>query len=86
MTLEEAGAILREMHAEGKARRESAVSVILFGFRYAEELESLSLADVIWRAGLGNNYRAQVMHGSTLRKYLMERPSDDLSESETDSE
>ena len=64
---------LKEMHAKGKSRGEAAISVILFGFKYDEELENHSVREIVELAGLGKNYHNHVYYGRKLTQYLKER-------------
>ena len=50
--------------------REKVTHIHLFGIKYARELASLSLADVLAQSGLPMSYVAEVNKGINLAKYV----------------
>lgn len=71
MTLEEAARLLREMYDDPRTGK--AVSVHLFGIRYAEALQDMSLQDIAVRAGISKSYGTEIAKGRTLARYVVER-------------
>ncbi len=70
MTVEEAGELLRRMY-ETAPYREKTTYIRLFGIKYASDLDSLSLKDVVTKAGLGRpSYDTEVRKGMNLAKYV----------------
>ena len=49
---------------------EKVTHIHLFGIKYARELESLSLADVLAQSGLPMSYVTEVNKGINLAKYV----------------
>ena len=70
MTVDEAGRILREMYDAGKKRREAAVTMHLFGIRYAKDLDRLDVGNVLDAAGISRNYRGEINRGRNLGKFV----------------
>ena len=50
-----------------------AVSIHLFGIRYAEELGGMPIEEVVARAGLPKSYQTEVRKGMTLARYVVEK-------------
>jgi 5-methylcytosine-specific restriction protein B len=71
MNIEQAAEALQRMYndpATGKA-----VSIHLFGIRYAEQLSDLSLEEVVKRAGLPTSYKTELRKGINLARYVVEK-------------
>ncbi len=51
-----------------------AVSVDLFGIRYATELDGMSLKEVVISAGLPETYQTEIRKGINLARYVIEKP------------
>ncbi len=71
MKIEDAARALREMYDDPETGK--AVSIHLFGIRYAEELDGMSIDEVVARAGLPESYRTEVRKGITLARYVVEK-------------
>ena len=70
MTVDEAARILREMYYAGEGTGLMVTGIHLFGILYADDLESLSIPDIISRAGLCPSYRTEVQKGKNLAEYV----------------
>ena len=71
MTLDQAARALRAMYddpATGKA-----VSVHLFGIRYAEQIQGLDAREIARRAAIPESYGTEIRKGITLAAYVRER-------------
>ena len=65
----EAANILLEMY-RWAPDGEKVAHIHLFGIKYARELESLSLADVVAHSGLSKSYVTEVNKSINLAKYV----------------
>lgn len=68
---------LREMYENGRGRGRAVTMAILFGIRYAGEIEAsgASPADIVRRAGMNpNSYGTEVNKGCRLADYVTVRP------------
>ena len=72
MTKDELVRKLKKMHDEGKDQGEAAISVILFGFKYTQELEGHNVREIVDLADIGKHYPSHVYYGRKLTKYLKE--------------
>lgn len=71
MTVDEAARILREMYdAGGQGRRLMTTGIHLFGIIYADDLSSLSITDILSRAGMSGKYATEVYKGTRLAAYV----------------
>ncbi|QPM91422.1 HTH-like domain-containing protein [Pseudooceanicola algae] len=71
MRLEDAAKALRAMYddpATGKA-----VSIHLFGIRYADSLKGMPLEEIVIRAGLPKSYQTEVRKGINLARHVVEK-------------
>lgn len=75
MTEDEAVRILREMYRNAPYR-EKALSIHLFGIKYADRLSSLNLKVIAEQATGYESYHTEIHKGIRLSKYV--RPRDDL--------
>lgn len=75
MTIDEAAKILSQMYRQGAATKEKAVQIHLFGIKYADELEGMSLPEVTARAGISEKYKTEIRKGMNLARYVQLRPS-----------
>ena len=73
MTIDDAAAKLTTMYASGSANSQKALQVHLFAIKYAEQLESMSLPDVVERAGLPASYKTELRKGMNLAAYVQLR-------------
>ena len=75
MTTEEAAAKLRQMYTAAP-RGEKAFSVILFGLMYVDDLEGLSIPEVVRMASItpGNGYGTHVHGGMSVAWHLRRNP------------
>ena len=69
MNISEAANILRGMYL-GAPQGEKVAQIHLFGIKYARELESMSLSDILVGAGLPESYETEVSKGRKLAKYV----------------
>ena len=65
----EAGQILRQMYDQAP-KGEMVTQIHLFGVKYARELETLSLKDVVGQARISVTYVSEVNKGKNLAKYV----------------
>lgn len=67
---------LREMYEDGLGRERAVHMAILFGIRYAEEIEACgaSVADIVRKAGtIPDSYATEVQKGRVLAEYVTPR-------------
>ena len=69
MTVGEAALELKKAYELGKRRGRIALHIHLFGIRYADDLRSLSLREVVKRAGVPN-YVSEINKGRNLAEYV----------------
>ena len=69
MDASEAADILRSMYRKAP-KGEMVAQIHLFGIKYAGELESLSISDVVTQAGISSKYVTEVSKGRKLAKYV----------------
>ena len=68
---------LREMYEDGRGRGRAVHMAILFGIRYAGEIEAsgATAKDIVRRAGMNpNSYGTEVRKGCRLAEYVTVRP------------
>ena len=70
MTTEQAARILRRMYDRGRQLEEVSAYLHLYGIKYAEELNSLSLPEVVKRADIPSSYPTEIYKGMKLSKYV----------------
>lgn len=71
MTIGEAARLLRAMYDDPKTGR--AVSVHLFGIRYADELRGMNANEVAARAEIPESYATEIRKGMKLAEYVVEK-------------
>lgn len=69
MTVGEAALELKRAYERGKRRGQTALHIHLFGIKYAAELRSLSIQEVVNRAGIPD-YAAEINKGRNLADYV----------------
>ena len=69
MKIEEAAKLLRDTY-RAAPRGKMAVSVHLFGIKYAEEIKSMSSHELAERAGIHRSYGTEIRKGINLAKYV----------------
>lgn len=69
MQINEASKILREMYLKAD-KKEKAVSIHLFGIKYAQQIEGISAKDIVIGADLPESYKTEVRKGINLAKYV----------------
>ena len=69
ITTEQAGTILRRAHADAP-HGEKSIRLILFGVKYAADLERMQLSDVIKKAGLHPSANVEIRYGIKMAKYV----------------
>ena len=72
MTVGEAALELKKSYERGKRRGQTALHIHLFGIKYADDLRSLSIREVVNRAGIPD-YAAEINKGRNLAKYVQIR-------------
>ena len=70
MTIEEAAEKLKAMYHDPALGK--AVSVHLFGIRYAHEIDGMPLQEIAVRAGISKNYGTEIRKGINLSRYVVE--------------
>lgn len=58
------------MYDRGAQTSEIATYVHLFGIKFAEELDGISLPEITARAGISNKYKTEIHKGRKLAKYV----------------
>ena len=69
MQINEASKILRDMYQKADAK-EKALSIHLFGIKYAHHIENMSAKDIIIGAELPESYKTELRKGINLAKYV----------------
>ena len=69
MTVGEAALELKRAYERGSRRGQIALHIHLFGIKYADDLRSLSVREVVNRAGIPD-YVAEINKGRNLAKYV----------------
>ena len=69
MTVEEAAQILKEMYI-GAPNKPSGYSNSSIGIKYADDLSSLSLWQVVYQAGISTSYYTEIRKGMNLAEYV----------------
>ncbi len=72
MTVEEAAQILSSMYRAGKtaAGGRATTAIHLFGVKYANELSSLPIREVVRLARISHTYNTEVYKGIRLAEYV----------------
>lgn len=71
MDREQAARILRQMYDAGRERRESELSLVLFGVRYADQLDTgVTVRSVVLAAGLAPSQEVRISLGRHLGLYV----------------
>jgi hypothetical protein len=70
MTIDQAAKLLAQMYRQGAATKEKSVYVHLFGIKYADELEGMSLPELTDRAGISLRYKTEIRKAMNLAKYV----------------
>jgi 5-methylcytosine-specific restriction protein B len=70
MRIDEASKILAQMYAHGAATGEKAVSIHLFGIKYANEIRDMSAKEIVIGADLPKSYKTEIRKGINLAKYV----------------
>ena len=69
MDISEAARLLRDMYHEAP-HGEQTTYIRLFGIKYADEIRSMSLKELVGYAGLLPSYQTEVYKGIKLSKYV----------------
>jgi hypothetical protein len=69
MTVAEAARLLRNMYYNAP-EGEMVTNLLLFGIKYADEIHSLSLRQLVDYAAMPASYTLQIRHGINLSKYV----------------
>ncbi len=69
MNIDEAAKILRRAYRRAPEGRQ-ATTVHLFGIKYADELASMSLKQLVEKAGLSPSYQVELNKGRNLAEYV----------------
>ena len=72
MTIEKAAKLLRKMYDEAPPK-EKVTFIHLFGIRYAQEIDSMSLRGLVDRADLPRSYDTEIHKMRKLAQYVKER-------------
>lgn len=73
MTIDQAAEILAQMYRQGAATSEKAVQIHLFDIKYSNELEGMSLPELIARARVPETYKTEIRKGMNLAKCDLEK-------------
>ena len=74
MQIEEAAKILAKMYEKAPAK-EKALSIHLFGVKYADDIRDMPSQTLAIRAGLGKSYGSEIRKGINLAKYVQVKRS-----------
>ena len=66
--IDQASEILARMYAEGAERKEKALSIHLFGIKYADQIKDMSLEELAIGAGVPKSYKTELQKGINLAK------------------
>ena len=69
MQISEASRILRQMYEQADSK-EKALSIHLFGIKYADQIENMSAKDIVVGAELPESYKTELRKGINLAKYV----------------
>ena len=69
MTIEQAAQILKEMYVKAQDK-EKALSIHLFGIKYASEIDGMPLQEIAVRAGVPKSYGTEIRKGINLARYV----------------
>jgi 5-methylcytosine-specific restriction protein B len=69
MTFEQAANHLKQMYNDA-AKGEQALSVHLFGIKYAKDIDGMSTHEIAERAGLPRSYGTEIRKGVNLARYV----------------
>lgn len=69
MKIEDAAKILKEMYGKAPAK-EKALSVHLFGIKFADQIQNMPSQEIAIRAGLTKSYGSEIRKGVNLSKYV----------------
>ena len=69
MQINEASRILADMYAKAEPR-EKAVTIHLFGIKYADQITDMSAREIVVGAGLPESYKTEIRKGINLAKYV----------------
>ena len=74
MRIDEASRILAQVYREAPDK-EKALSIHLFGIKYADQIRDISAKDIVVGAGLPESYKTEIRKGINLAKYVEVRQS-----------
>ena len=74
MQIEEAARLLSEMYRTALPK-EKAMSIHLFGIKYADQIRNMPAREIVIRAELPQSYQTEVRKGINLAKYVQLKPS-----------
>ena len=63
------------MYQDAPPNKEKALSVHLFGIKYADQIEGMSVKEIVVGAGLPESYTTEINKGINLAKYVEMRQS-----------
>jgi len=70
MTIREAASILKEMYSQGAACGERTTQIHLFGIKYAEQIEGMSLPELLILADMQESYQTEIRKGMRLARHV----------------
>ena len=76
MTNQEAARTLREMYS-GARKGDVALQFLLFGIKYAADLDRLNVSQILEAAELPPSYSTEISKGRKLARYVVLKASDD---------
>ena len=69
MRIDQASKILAQMYRDAP-EREKALSIHLFGIKYADQIRNMSAKEIVVGADLPESYKTEVRKGIKLAKYV----------------
>ncbi len=72
--IDQASEILAQMYQEASPG-EKVLSIHLFGIKYADQIEGMSVKEIVAGAGLPESYTTEINKGINLAKYVEMRQS-----------
>ena len=70
MRIDEAAGILAEMYHYGLKKQEGVAHLHLFGIMYAEQIDGMSLPELVKHARIPDSYKTEIKKGMKLSKYV----------------
>lgn len=70
MQIDQASKILAQMYAHGASCNEKALSIHMFGIKYADQIRDMSIKEIVIGADIPESYKTEIRKGINLAKYV----------------